>query len=361
MLVRRLTLALLLLGTTLGLSAQDIHYTLHNNSPLWLNPANTGAFLGSIRVAGHFRSQYIGIENISTPGLSLDAPIIRGLRKQDWIGVGANLIMDKANEYSVDVVRQVFGFSAAYHLALDKKRRNVLTLGAQYGSVSIGINPTGNCGVEELNIPTNEGGQGMAGQCEMFRSGASGDDGPRESYTDISAGLKYKTILDVKKDNTLEVGLAFQHINNASYQSFVGSGAGGGGTGELDARRPGMNIHAHANADMEVSEKIRFMPTVFYQANKGNSSISLQAWGGLKFKEDMMFKAGLGYRTSDAAKLLLGFQKDRLNIAASYDLVISQATPNNLKSVNAVEIAANYIFNIYKKPKVNPSILCPRI
>lgn len=376
MLLRRFILALMLLGSFSGLSAQDIHYTLHNYSPLWLNPANTGAFYGSIRVAGHYRGQYLGTNGINTPGISIDAPVIRGLRKQDWIGAGANLIMDQANISAVDVVRQVFGFSGAYHLSLDKKQRSVLTLGAQYSSVSIGIDPSGNCGTnsQELNISTGQGGLGQLGQCENFTMNGGGGgssnpgqmQGPRQNYTDISAGLMYRTVLDVKKDNRLELGFAMQHINNDNYQTFLGTTQRPdtieiAGESNRESRSPGQTFHAHANLDMELVENIRFMPTVFWQSNRGNSSVSLQAWAGLELKNEMMFKFGLGYRTADAGKILLGFTKDRLNVAASYDVVVSQATPNNLGSLNSVEIAANYIFNIYKKPETKPSILCPRI
>lgn len=376
MLLRRLILALLLIGAVSGLSAQDIHYTLHNYSPLWLNPANAGAFSGSIRVAGHYRGQYLGANPANTPGLSIDAPVIRGFRKQDWIGVGANLISDQANQATVDVIRQVFGFSGAYHFSLDKKQQNVLTLGVTYGSTSIGIDPTGNCGVQQLNISEGLGGAGLGpNRCEMLGMGGgvgggggnqnpNNDDGPRDSYTDISAGLMYRTVLDAKSNDLLEFGFAVQHINQDDYRAFARDTTGNGemgGSSNRETRTPGRTLHAHANLDMEVADNIRFMPTVFWQSNRGNSSISLQAWAGLELKNDILFKFGLGYRTSDAGKILIGVTKDRLNVAASYDVVLDQQPTDDLGSLNTIEIAANYIFNITKKPEVKPSILCPRL
>ncbi|PHI21593.1 hypothetical protein CEQ90_01910 [Lewinellaceae bacterium SD302] len=367
---RRLILAALFLGTTFGLSAQDIHYTLHDMSPLWLNPAHTGAFSGSIRVSGHYRADYLGHSGINTPNLSIDAPIIRGLRKQDWIGGGANLIYDQANSTGGDVIRNIFGFSAAYHLGLNKNQTSVLTLGAQYSSGSISLQAK--CGVEQYNIAENlPGGFGQNG-CENLEMGSSMDD-PSDSYTDISAGLMYRTVLDVKKNNTLEMGVAFQHLTGDDYRTFIGdtslpSGVDSmtterGGDNSTDARSIGSNIHAHARADFEISENIRLMPTVFFQSSAGISTVSAQAWAGLELKNDMLFKFGLGYRTSDAGKILLGFQKDRLQIAASYDVVLSQQASllDQSRQGNAVEIAANYIFNIYKKPEPKPSILCPQI
>ena len=38
--------------------SQDIHFTLHQMTPLAFNPANTGAFYGSYRLSGLYRDQY---------------------------------------------------------------------------------------------------------------------------------------------------------------------------------------------------------------------------------------------------------------------------------------------------------------
>lgn len=373
--LRRLILAALFISTAFGLSAQDIHYTLHDMSPLWLNPAHTGAFNGTIRVSGHYRADYLGHSGISTPNVSLDAPVLKGLRKQDWIGVGGNLIYDKANSVSANVIRTIFGFSAAYHLSLNKSQTSVLTLGAQYGSGSIGLQ--NRCGTEQLNIAESQGGYGQAG-CEMLAMPNGNDKSAKDNYTDINAGLMYRTVLDVEKNNTLEMGLAFQHLTGGDYRSFIG-GSGSGmnnipagidstniveaGDNSQDARTIGSNIHAHARVNLEVADNIRFMPTAFFQSSRGNSTVSVQAWGGLELKNEMLFKFGLGYRTGDAGKILLGLEKDRLQVAASYDVVLSQQATllDQSRQGNAVEIAANYIFNIYKKPEPKPSILCPQL
>ncbi|HND17475.1 MAG TPA: type IX secretion system membrane protein PorP/SprF, partial [Saprospiraceae bacterium] len=79
------------------LMAQDIHFTQYNMSPMTLNPALTGNYLGSYRVGGIYRNQWASIiPAYSTPSFFVDAPIITGFRKNDWIGVGVAITADKS-------------------------------------------------------------------------------------------------------------------------------------------------------------------------------------------------------------------------------------------------------------------------
>jgi hypothetical protein len=74
----------------------------------------------------------------------------------------------------------------------------------------------------------------------------------------------------------------------------------------------------------------------------------------------MGLRMGLGYRTGDAAKVLVGIDSGQLRAALSYDITLSQARNANSYQ-GAFEVSAAYIFNIYKKPVVTPKILCPRL
>ena len=86
----------------------------------------------------------------------------------------------------------------------------------------------------------------------------------------------------------------------------------------------------------------------------------MQAWGSRNLKKDLDLRIGLGYRTADAAKVMVGFDTDRLRAALAYDITLSQA--RNVNSYQgAFELGLAYIFNIYKKPTVVPTILCPDI
>ncbi|WP_273447406.1 PorP/SprF family type IX secretion system membrane protein [Neolewinella agarilytica] len=374
--LRRLLFLLPFLLMTVSLSAQDVHYTLHNYAPLWLNPANTGSFAGSIRVGGIYRGQWFSVPGagINSPTAYADAPLAFGFRKQDWVGVGFSLVSDNAGDF--DLSSTFFGLSAAYHLALDKKRQNVLTIGAQYGSTSYGFKSR--LGIEEINISEELGGGGRTGESEF--TDMSGGGGPgvvgnnnnnNDNYNDLNLGFKLKILMDPKKDNVFEAGISLLHLTQPDRTALATRAVMPGDTmpnGEPnvpvgvdpDARDRRRTLHAHARLDMEMSEKWRFQPTLFYQTSASNSSVSVQAWGRRQLKNDMGLRLGLGYRTADAAKVLFGIDAGQLRAALAYDITLSQA--RNVNSYQgAFELSAAYIFNIYKKPTVKPTILCPDI
>jgi hypothetical protein len=50
-------------------AAQDSHFSQFFSSPLTLNPAFTGKFFGTYRVAGNYRNQWPTINNAFTSAL----------------------------------------------------------------------------------------------------------------------------------------------------------------------------------------------------------------------------------------------------------------------------------------------------
>ncbi len=345
----------------LHLGAQDVHYTLHNYAPLWLNPANTGAFAGSIRVGGVYRGQWHSLNGINSPTAYADAPLAFGFRKQDWVGVGFSLVSDNAGLFNLSST--FFGFSGAYHLSLDKNRTNILTLGVQYGSTSYGLTmPDGQVAQQEVFEGRSPEMIGMPD------AGGPGNNNNNNSYNDLNAGVKLKLLLDKKKNDVFEAGVSMLHLTNPDRRALVERETDPSDTTDTgmpnvpinvrDALKRKPTIHAHARLDMEMSEKWRFQPTAFFQSSAGTSSESVQGRGSRNLKKDLDLRLGLGYRTADAAKVMVGLDTDRLRAALAYDITLSQA--RNVNSYQgAFELGLAYVFNIYKKPEVTPTILCP--
>jgi type IX secretion system PorP/SprF family membrane protein len=353
--------------TTLSLGAQDAHFSLHNYAPLWLNPANTGSFEGSIRAGGVHRGQWYGINGIQTSNIYADAPLAFGFRKQDWVGVGFSYLTDDAGV--LDITSNFFGLSGSYHLSLDKKRTNILTLGVQYGSTSYSLTSGGTLGQQAGgSIPQNIGGLPDAAIEFPEMGGPNTNEGNNNNYNDLNAGLKLKMLLDKKTGNMFEAGVSLLHLNRGRRISLamrqdmepdtsVMNPNPVADPGEEGRRRKG-TLHAHARLDMEMSEKWRFQPTAFFQSSAGTSSLSLQAWGSRELKKDLDLRLGVGYRTGDAAKFMVGIDTDRLRAALAYDLTVGSAS--EIQGTRGdFELGLAYIFNIYKKPTVTPTILCP--
>ncbi len=329
---------------SLTLSAQDIHFTLFNMSPTWLNPALTGAFEGTARIGGLYRGQWYTLDGIQTPSFYLDAPIIRGFREQDWVGVGLTFIQDNAGPLDLTTGQQALGLS--YHLALDKNRNNIITLGGQYVRTSLKLSPDGGTLTEET-IEDRLGGGGLNAGTELNGMELTTD------YTDFAGGIMLRSRL--AETNLLEVGVALQHITMPENRLLTG----GSGSNPDAGERPS-TLHAHATLDYGLNDKWRLMPTAFFQSSAGNSATSIQAWVGRQINPDFLLKFGLGYRTADAGKFLFGVNYKDLRASLAYDLTLSQARTIN-SSQGAFEIAAYYIIKLYKKPEITPTILCPRI
>ena len=359
-------IVMLSLCFSLTVGAQDTHFTLHDYNPLWLNPAQTGAFSGTARVGGIYRGQWFTLNGLSTPSAYVDAPVIRGLRPLDWIGVGANLVSDKAG-LGADIGLQstYFGFSAAYHLALDDNRRNVFTLGAQYGSTSYGLDVEPGTLIEQLTInPSLGGGGNSIGELTPTAVNEMVDN---MSFSSINAGVMLRSMLDPDRGNLLEVGLSMFHIGGPEKESLIAEPTDSSGIDsttvgifdrdDLDRRS---TLRGHARLDLEVNDKWRFQPSLYAQTSASVTSVSVQAWGSRELKPDVRLRLGLGYRTGDAAQVLVGLDYEQLRAALSYDLTVSQGrTIDNYQG--AFELSAQYIINIYKKPNVVPTMLCPKI
>lgn len=353
----RIILGALLLSSSLA--AQDIHNSLFNMSPLSLNPALTGAFEGTARIGGIYRAQDFGISEVRgyySPSFYIDAPVIQGFRKQDWIGAGFMIYSDNAG--STRLRTNISGISGSYHLAFDKTAKTVLTLGVQWGNVArrfeVGAADFSDTFEESIGGLGNP--QSTDPLAEQNGSGNNQDD--REtSYNDINAGLMLRSTLN---DQTrLEVGLSMGHITAPNY-SFRGTGGGSPNpTGPVTKSDRPRKIVAHGRLLTQLTDVFSFEPTFLFQTTAGQSEIGLQAWGGYRVNPDTKANFGLGYRFGDAGKILLGLDYKDLRAALSYDITLSDR--HRINDYNgAFEIAAYYIIKVYKQPNVKPAIFCPQ-
>lgn len=383
-----------------SLQAQDIHYTLFNMSPLTLNPANTGAFLGTVRVGGIYRGQWWSVSpnrGYNTPGAYADAPIIRGFRDQDWVGVGTTIYQDRSGHLALTT--NMSFLSGAYHFGLDKAGKSVITLGVQWGRVERGLNSENVLLGSNYDPSTGTINDFMAGDDDAINTGGGGGmpDDPNNpnpnpqpppqqgnqnrrnmtdvnrSYLDIRAGLLYKN--KINDFDNLEVGLSFGRMNAPAYLFETGDQSGPGffnqifnpnrntpadELGGVGAKRP-LLMTAHARYEWAINELWSAAPTAMFQTTGGANEINLQAWAGYNIKPEDQIKLhfGLGYRASDAAQVLAGLDYKDLRVAMAFDVNLSPyRVATNFQG--AFEIAAWYIIKIYKEPKVKPAILCPK-
>ncbi len=335
------------------LKGQDIHFSMFDMAPLSLNPAYTGAFYGTYRVGGVYRDQWASFlpGQFTTPSFYLDAPVLT-VRKNDWIGVGGMVYQDQAG--TGKLLTGTYQLSAAYHLALDKKADNVLTLGVQGGQLFRKFsNKGGGFGGEyylgEL-IPENLGGEGNSTIQDDVTRLWEKNKNPSENFFDVQAGLLFKSRINKTTDLTL--GFAALHLTR---------GKGYGLVGNSENARQNMRFNVHGQMNMALTNKWTLTPQFLYTRMGPASEAALQAWGTYAWdpQRDINFRTGLGYRFGDAAEVLVGVDYKDLRVGVSYDVNVS-SLKDATKFRGGFEIALMYVGKIYKKPKVKPVIICPK-
>jgi len=366
---KNLLIVLLFSCLNVILIGQDLHFSYYQFTPLNVNPANAGAFSGSYRISGIYSDKQSAItaRPFRTLTVSADAPIIRGIRKQDWIGVGvqADLVGSSGGNDDFNNIGTVnpsalqsmtyIKVGLAYHLSLDKKQTNILTFGAQYSNGNRGYNRlTNNDGrvfpqtafpdqdIQEFN---NNGNQNPGG-------GAGGDPNQRIALgiRDWSTGILFNAR---RKNSDLKLGIALEGLF-APIVSFVET------PDSTENKYRGINFHGEY--DMTINKRVNIIPG-FYYYNLGPASafnINTHATYQLDPEKDLKLTAGLGTRNLRAIIFYAGAIIKDIRVGMAFDMDISTAVIGS-NGVGGFEICASYMGKIYKKPKPKPIIFCPRL
>ena len=335
--IRTLTVAFFLTFTTL-VASQDLHFTLYDITPLTFNPAYTGGFYGSVRLSAIYRDQWATVVGVGdayrTPVLSADAPIMKGFRDQDWVGVGINMISDRAGALGLGVSSQKI--SAAYHFAIDKKGQSTLSLGYQTGSVQRRIKNQ-----EAAIFETSILGGGMNPNGMQFQE--------KKSYVVHNGGLRFNTKLT--ETNTLHIGVSVSHIGEPD-----GRLVNQGGQYKIP-----MRYVAQAGFRTLLTERVALAPSLFYQTEGPAQEMQAQAIASylLNPEKKVVVNGGAGYRFGDSAQLIAGVDFDALRILFAYDINVSSLSAAS-GTVGGFELGLTYIAKIYKRPDPDPAVFCPR-
>ncbi|MCH2082598.1 MAG: PorP/SprF family type IX secretion system membrane protein [Saprospiraceae bacterium] len=346
-------LLILVVALSGNLHAQDIHFTLFDMSPLTLNPALSGAFEGTARLGGIYRAQSfdaVNVEQYETPSFYIDAPIIRGFRKQDWIGIGVAFYNDKAGRLGLETSGALL--TASYHFALDKNRKNMLTLGLQGGQFNRRINFDNALFADGLLLDIEDGLSP-----ELYGQNPSEDESgmnPSKDAIDFNAGLLFRS--NVSESSKLEIGLSFGHVTRPDYNLVIAN------PDDKNAAKRPFRIVGHAAYAIGLNERWGIRPQIFVQTTTGaDPEIGIQGWASylINPEKEIALNFGLGYRISDAGKVLFGIDYKDFRAALSYDITLTEL--NEVNNYNgAFEVSAYYILKIYKEPKINQAIFCPK-
>lgn len=338
--------------TTASIWSQDIHFTQYNMAPMSLNPAQIGKFEGTVRIGGIFRGQWASVlgagQQFRTPSVWVDAPIIRGFRKRDWVGIGLSVFTDKAG--ALGMTHNGLKLGAAYHLSLDKKGNTYLSVGYHFGGEQRKLDPSDRARLED-GFKAN-GDYDRSASAEAFATEAT-------NYTDNDAGIALTARLNKRMNFVL--GFSMFHIGRPSFTLVQPDTTSSTMPSDPQDEKLARRAVTSGTFNIQLNDKLTTSPSFLFQTMAGADEIAIQNMFGYLFNQekDITIKFGLGYRLGDAAQVLLGFQQKDLQVGFAYDINVSQLS-NQTNYRGGFEIAANYIIKKYKKADPKPKILCPR-
>jgi type IX secretion system PorP/SprF family membrane protein len=310
--------------------AQDMHFTQFYVSPLYLNPAFTGANVCS-RVSLTYRNQWPGI---SKAYKSYMAAGDHYLSKQH-LGVGILFGHDEAGTGQMRTT--IIVPSLAYELVIDK-----------YRTVRFGLQP--GIGFKSINYDNLLFGDQIArgGNVPTLENTSN-----TKTYFDANAGVLYYT-------SQYWLGLSVFHLNRPN-ESLLGGTSRmplkytlhGGYTYALTPKEKDLAKQQYISAAFHLRGQRKFdQNDVGIYFTQGYVNFGFW-YRGIPFK-----KYKPGYSNNDAISVIIGFKTLRFNIGYSYDITISKLARI---SNGAHEVTLAYQFcNPSKKKKARTQIACPK-
>ncbi|WP_235954132.1 PorP/SprF family type IX secretion system membrane protein [Limnovirga soli] len=330
-------LLLLVASMQNGLYAQDLHFSQYFNSPLLVNPANTG-FAPDVdyRVGINYRNQWASVTPNPYKTMSAwgDVQLFNDRFQSGWVGLGGALLRDVAGSGGLTSTR---GFaSVAYHQLLGQN--SLLSGGFNVGLTNkridlskLTFNSQWNKDFFDITIPS--------GESFAYNS---------VTYLDIQAGLNFAFF---PTDNAyINLGASAMHLNRPR-ESFFNNNT-------LDTRID-PRFTFFVNGSFKLNDQWIVNPNI-YVSKMGTAYetvAGLNAHYNLSGDGSTQVIGGLYLRLKDAFIPMIGFQLKDVSITVNYD-----ATSSTLGTYNQTNGA--YELSIIKTGLFTPGgkdVKCPTI
>lgn len=317
-------------------NAQDLHFSQYYNSPLLINPANTG-FAPDVdwRVGINYRNQWANITNNPYKTMSLwgDMQLFNNRFENGWLGVGGAILRDVAGSGSLTSTK-ILG-SVAYHQMLGLA--SLLSAGFSGGWVNkrvdfskLTFDDQWNNKFFDVTIPNGE----------PFAYSSVG-------YLDLNLGVNYAYF--ASQNAYFNAGFSVMHLNKPKESFFAEQAT----SPELD-----MRYNVFVNASLKLNDLWIVNPNVYYSrmANASETVLGMNANYNLSGDGKTQLIAGLYYRNKDAFIPLVGYQWNDFKITVNYDATTSSlSTYNQTKGAYELSLVKTGLFDPVKALK------CPTV
>jgi type IX secretion system PorP/SprF family membrane protein len=318
------------------ISAQDLHFSQYFNSPLFINPANTGFIPdGDYRIGINYRNQWASVTNNPYKTMSAfgDAQLFGERFENGWVGVGGALLRDAAGSGNLTSTR-AFG-SVAYHQQLGLG--SLLSAGFNVGWVNKRVD------FAKLTFDNQWNGKFF----DLTAPSGETVNTNQINYFSLQAGLNYAYF---PNENTyLNAGVSVSNINRPK-ESFSA-------TDVIDTRIA-RRYTLFLNGSFRASDAWIVNPNIYIS----RMSTAMEYVAGVNAQRDLsgdgntQLIVGAYYRVSDAIVPMVGFQQNGYRLTFSYD-----ATTSSLSKYNATRGA--YEVSIVKQGLIDKTkgLKCPAV
>jgi type IX secretion system PorP/SprF family membrane protein len=335
---RKLFILIFILSIACSLQAQDLHFSQFYNSPLSLNPANTGFIPDAdYRVGLHYRNQWSSIlaAPYKTVSAFADAQVLRNKIENGWLGLGAYVLSDVAGSGTLRST-QVYG-SLAYHQMLG--RGSLVTAGFNMGWANKQIDAS------KLTFPDQFNGV-------FFDNTIQNNDDilnkTNISFFDMQAGVNYAYF--PTENVYINAGYSIQHVNSPKESFFEGN--------TNDSKLPIRHI-GFASAILKPNDKVILNPNAYFttQAKSTELMFGLNANYSLEDGGNKQLIVGAYYRWGDAAIAVAGIEINHIRFTFSYDITTSSLSQfNNSEGATEFNLLKKGFYNDTNTPRQS---LCP--
>jgi type IX secretion system PorP/SprF family membrane protein len=285
------------------LFAQDLHFSQFFNSPLSVNPANTGFIPASdYRLGAHYRDQWSSVPvPYKTTSIYGDFQFMRDRLPGGWIGLGGLILQDVAGSGNLRSTKAYA--SMAYHQMLGNT--HLLSAGFNIGYAGKQIN------INKLSFDNQWNGRffdAAVPNGEVFQNNSIG-------YLDLQAGLNYAYF---PSDHVyLHAGVSMHHLNRPR-ESFFADVPG------YDNRVAARTIF-FADAVVKLNTMMILTPGLYYTRQAGGAELLAGAHLNLNVAGagEQQLIAGMYFRPMDAFIPMVGYQWRNFRFMFSYDITNS--------------------------------------
>ena len=322
--IKILLLPVLLAMLSVEAWGQDLHFSQYYNTPLLVNPANTGFNPDfDFRAGVNYRNQWASVGSpYKTTSAWGDVKLLGNRIENGWIGLGGMLWKDQAGSGSLTGTTGMV--SLAYHQMLGYN--SLLSGGFSVGYTQKRIDVT------KLTFDDQWNGVFFDANIPSFEPFATN----QVSYVDLQAGINYAYF--ASENFYFNAGVSVMHINTPRETFFDASVS----NNEISRR-----YNVFLNASVKVVDTWILNPNV-YVSMVGNSREIL---AGINANRDLgdngarQLIMGVYYRNNDAIIPLFGYQINDLKMTFNYDATISTLSKSNLtRGAYEISIVKSGIF-----------------